>query len=179
MNIEAIPYSRTFYVWNGVSAIFFYGYKTPPHSHNTVQLVFDLRKTFKCRVQNGEWAAYKSVITKENAIHQLDTNDSVQLLLYLDAESEVAKALKSKYLATYSINSLNLDVFDYAKPGELEKCLIEPNPGLLEELVHHLLEQLLDRKKRDICDERIKSVIKLLTTGSEKMTIRHLARNVS
>ena len=71
MKIEKSPYAKTFYVWNSVSAIFFYGVVTPFHSHNTMQLVFAFKKTFKCRIHSTEWEVYKSVIIKENAIHQL------------------------------------------------------------------------------------------------------------
>jgi AraC-like DNA-binding protein len=179
MKIVTSPYLKTLYVWNSVSATFFYGGVTPFHSHNTMQLVFDMRKTFKCRVQNTEWGVYKSVIIKENAIHQLDTNDSVQLLLYLDAESEIAKAIRLNYLSGIDICSLNLEVLDYARPGELERCLIEPNAQLLEQLVHRLLNQLIDNQKTDLSDERIKKVINLLASdSSEKMTISHLAKKV-
>ena len=41
---------------------------------------------------------YKSLIIRENAIHQLDTNDSVQFPVYLDAQCEMAKRIKVKYL---------------------------------------------------------------------------------
>jgi len=179
MKIETSPYSKTLYVWNSVSAIFFYGDITPPHNHNTLQVVFDIRKTFKCRLRHTPWEIYESVIIKENAIHQLDPNDSVQLILYLDAESDVAKAIGSKYLSGSDICSPGLKILDHANPGELEKCLIEPNPGLLEQLVYRLLNRLVDDQKTAVCDERIKKVIRLLATdSSEKMTINSLAQNV-
>jgi len=179
MKIETSPYSKTVYVWNSVSATFFYGVVTPPHSHNTMQFVFDLRKTFKCRVGNGEWGIYKSVIIKENAIHQLDTNDSVQLLLYLDAECELANDFREKYLAEHDISSLDVEIMDYVRPGELERCLIEPDPELLEQLIHHLLNKLVNNQKKEICDQRIKNVIKLLAADStEKMSIGYLAQKV-
>ena len=179
MKLQPDPYSRTLYVWNSVSAIFLYGLVTPAHSHNTMQLVFDIRNSFKCKLQNTDWGVYKSVIIKENAIHQLNTNNSVQLLLYLDAESEVAKKLKSKYLADSDICSLDVELLDHAKPGELEQCLIEPNPRLLEQLVHRLLNKLTHDPNTEICDERIKKAIRLLATGSsERITIRNLAQKV-
>jgi AraC-like DNA-binding protein len=144
-----------------------------------MQLVFDIRNTFKCRIQYTEWGVYKSVIIKENVIHQLDPNDSVQLLLYLDAESEIAKAIKLKYLSGSDIFSPNLEVLDHTNPGELEQCLIQPDPELLEKIVHRLLNQLVGNQKTDICDERIKKVIKLLATdSSEKITITYLAKKV-
>jgi AraC-like DNA-binding protein len=144
-----------------------------------MQIVFDIRKKFKCRIQHTDWRVYNSVIIKENSIHQLDTNDSVQLILYLDPECEIAKAIKLKFLSEGDICSPALDILDYAKPGELEQCLIEPDSELLGQLVHRLLNQLVDNQKIDVCDERIKKIIKLLATDdSEKMTTSYLAKKV-
>jgi AraC-like DNA-binding protein len=50
---------------------------------------------------------------------------------------------------------------------------------LLELLIHRLLNRLVDNQKKDICDERIKNVIKFLAThSSEKMTINCMAQKV-
>ena len=178
MKIDSKLYSKTFYVWTSVSAMFFYGGVTPFHSHNTLQLVFDLRKMFKCRIQNTGWELYKSVLIKEDAIHQLDTNESVQLILYLDAKSEIANAIKLNY-PSGNICSLDLDILDYAKAGELERCLIEADTQLLEKLIHRLLNQLGKSHKSPIRDERIKKIISMLAEDcSEKMTINQMAKNV-
>ena len=72
MKIETGPYSRTLYVWNSVSAIFLYNLVTPAHSHNTMQLVFDIRGSFKCKLQNTGWAVYKTVIIKEKCIYLVE-----------------------------------------------------------------------------------------------------------
>jgi hypothetical protein len=45
----------------------------------------------------------KSIIIKENVIHQLDPNGSVQLIIYLDAESEIAKTINLNYLSGHDI----------------------------------------------------------------------------
>src|SRR5258706_3297317 len=132
------PYAKTFYMWNSVSAFFFSHSITPPHSHNTMRLVFDLRKNFKFRLFDTDWKIYKSLVIRENAIHQLDTNDSVQLLVYLDANSEMAKKIKAKYLQESQIYSPGVDILDLVKPGELEKCLIKADSGVLEKIVMKL-----------------------------------------
>lgn len=179
MKIDSTPYAKTLYVWNSVSAVFFYGDVTLPHSHNTMQLVFDIRKTFKCRLHDHEWGIYKSVLIKENAIHQLDPDNSVQLLLYLDAQSEAAKVLRAKYLSVNDICSLDANILEYVVPGELEQCLIEPDLQLLEKLVYRLLQILAGDKKITGYDERIKAVQQLLNNdGYERVSIQYLAKKV-
>jgi AraC-like DNA-binding protein len=179
MKLETNQYSKILYVWNSVSALFVYGGVTIPHSHSTMQLVFDIRDTFKCRINDMEWMEVKAVIIKENVIHQLDTNDGIQLLLYLDAECEIAKNIKLKYLPDNDICSLNIDILENINPGELEQCLIKPDPELLKQIVDCLLSRLTANQRINVSDERIITIINLLKTdGSEKMTIKYLAKKI-
>ena len=136
MKVKEGPYTSNSYMWNGVSAIFFSSCVTIFHSHNTLQLIFDIQKEFKCRTKNGKWTAYKNLVIKENVIHQLDTNDSVQLLIYLDVETEVSKAIKKKFLLNEDIYAPELDIFEFVKVDELERSLVNSNPDLLEVLIH-------------------------------------------
>jgi AraC-like DNA-binding protein len=179
MKINKNPYAATLYVWNCMSAFFFSSHLTPFHSHNTMQVVFDIRKKFKCRLHNGDWGLYKSIIIKENAIHQLDANGGVQLLIYLDAGTEMAKAINLKYLQQSDICSPGLDILDIVMPGQLEQCLIGPDIELLEKIVYQLLSALADRQKFVPADERVAAVLKLLATDNlERMTIGLLAGKV-
>lgn len=178
MRLENPPFTATLYIWNGVSAFFLYSNLTPFHSHNTLQLVFDIREKFKCRTPDTEWGLYKSIIIRENAIHRIDTNDSIQLLLYVDAGSETAKAIRMKYLEQSDIASPGIDIQDIVKPGELEQCLIEPTAVLFERIVHQLLNSLVDGHKTVARDERITKVCQLLAAGPDGMTIRSLADKV-
>jgi AraC-like DNA-binding protein len=176
MRIAQTPYNATLYIWNGVSAFFFSSRITPFHSHNTMQLVFDLRKTFKCRTPDTPWQDCKSIIIKENAIHQLDTNNSVQLLIYLDAESDIAKRITKRYLQNGSISSTNMDVNDFIQRGQLEQCLLEPNREVLEEIVHRILHHVAADEKPAAADERITTILNLLAEDSlEEVSIRVLA----
>lgn len=179
MKVKGNPCARTLYVWNCTSAFFFFSRITPFHSHNTMQLVFDLRNKFKCRLQDEEWNLYKTIAIKENSVHQLDTNGSTQLLIYLDAETDIAKAIKTKYLKEKDIVSLDMDIVDFVKPGELERCLIKGDKKLLEKIVSQLLNELVTVQKSISADERIKIVIKHLTTNDPaQMRINLLAKKV-
>jgi AraC-like DNA-binding protein len=142
-------------------------------------LIFDLRKNFKFRVKNGSWDVYKTLIIKENTIHQLDTSNSVQLIIYVDAASDIAKALKVKYLQQNDFFSPDIDLLNFLKPGELEQCLIEANKDLLEKLVYQILNKLVDGRKTTLRDQRVKKVIDILAAGDPwEMTISLLAEKV-
>src|ERR1700749_162734 len=99
------PYRTDFYMWNGVSAIFFSSCVTNIHSHNTMQIVVDIQDGFKCRINDDEWKSYKNLVIRENVIHQLDTNDSVQLLIYLDARTIIVQEIKSKFMDRYGYDT--------------------------------------------------------------------------
>jgi len=179
MRKQASPYSNTLYIWNGVSAFFFSNAITPFHSHNTLQLVFDLRASFKCRIQNGKWQTFNSAVIKEEVIHQLDTNESVQLILYLDATSAFAHSIISKYLGNLAVAPLDLDITNWAKLGDLERCLIEPNQQLLAKVVHQLVITVAGCPKTVSVDKRLMAVLSLLRTEyGHELTIEDLARNV-
>jgi AraC-like DNA-binding protein len=144
-----------------------------------MQLIFDIRKKFRFRTQNAGWGIYKALIIKENVIHQLDTNHSVQLIIYVDAGSDIAKAIRSKYLRQGDFFSPETELLNFVKPGELEQCLIEPDKGLLEKLVRRILEELAGNKNIAPPDERVKKVIGLLAgEHSGDLTITELSGKV-
>ncbi|MFL5808254.1 MAG: helix-turn-helix domain-containing protein [Flavisolibacter sp.] len=179
MKKQASPYAPVFYAWNGVSAFFYYNNLTPFHSHNTLQLVFDLQDEFKCRLQNTPWQSYKAVAIKEDAIHQLDTNGSVQLILYLDPANMYGQAIKEKYLQKQEIDSIDLVISDIIMPGKMERILAEPNIQRMQEIVHELLDHITGSPKRSLADKRIECVLQLLKQQQAAgITIESLAQNV-
>jgi len=54
MKADIKPYRTNFYIWHGVSALFFSHCVTHVHSHNTMQIIVDLQDGFKCRIGDGE-----------------------------------------------------------------------------------------------------------------------------
>jgi len=171
------PYTSPFYIWNEVAAVFYSSYLTPFHSHNTVQMVLDTQKDFRFRVKNSGWQTYKSLIIKENVIHQLDTNDSVQLIIYLDASTKIAKAITSMYLVENDIYSPNLNIFHFVNSMELQQALLKAEPFLLESLIYRVLRSLSRETGIAPSDERISMVEQTISTaGPEEITIQSLAK---
>lgn len=144
-----------------------------------MQLVFDIRDKFKCRIENADWLICKTAVIKEEAIHQLDTNESIQLIIYLDKSSKYAYAIKLKYLLGKKIASIDFDIANFVKPGQIERCLIEPDRLLLEQIVHLLLTAITGETEAASFDKRIAEVLKLLKgENGEQMNIGILAKKV-
>jgi len=170
------PFRTNFYLWNGVAALFFSAYVTDLHSHNTMQLFIDLQHGFKCRLGGGEWQTYRNLILRENVIHQLDTNDSVQLLIYLDAESLVAKQLKAKYLQGMDAAAPDVNLLAMLHPEEIQNAMLDPNPLLLGRLIGHIFGILTETPATARRDDRITKIEEMIAGGTPaELTIQRLA----
>ena len=171
------PNTSALYLWNGVSAIFFSSCITPFHSHNTLQIVFDMKSGFRFRLKNGAWTSYKNLIIKENVVHQLDTKNSVQLIIYIDTQTTLAQRIKAQYL-TNDIYSPDLNLFHLVKPGELQNALLTAKPEIVEKLVEKILHSLI-KSSDDKIDERINIIKEIIANGPpELMSIKYLAAKV-
>ncbi|MEL6919314.1 MAG: AraC family transcriptional regulator [Bacteroidota bacterium] len=92
-------HTSALYVWNGLCVFWGTSFHTHPHRHNTLQLVFDLDKEFLLKDEQNDWKAYSAAIIKASHLHQLDSNNSIQLFLYLEQEGSYAKLLREKYFS--------------------------------------------------------------------------------
>jgi AraC-like DNA-binding protein len=160
------PFRTDFYLWNGVAALFFSAYVTDLHSHNTMQLFIDLQHGFKCRLSGGDWQNYHTLILRENVIHQLDTNGSVQLLIYLDADSLVAKQLKAKYLQGQDAASPAVSLLALLHPEEVQNAMLHPDPALLGRLIGQIFRVLTDTPTATRRDERITKAEEMIAVGT-------------
>ncbi len=149
-------------MWNGVSAIFFSSCITNIHSHNTMQIIVDIQGDFKCRIKNEEWKTYKNLIIRENIVHQLDTNNSVQLLIYLDAETTIAKEIKSMYMDNLDVYSPCIDIFEDIDPETLQKAILKPDADLLLDVINRVLRIFRGTKGLSKADERVNKTRKLI-----------------
>jgi len=166
-------------MWNGVAAFFYSSHLTSFHSHNTIQLVLDTQKDFRFKTKDSGWKTYKSLIIKENVIHQLDTNDSVQLIIYLDAETRIAQSIKSKYLIEKEIQPLDFNIFHFVNSNEIQQALIKPESALMENLLNRILQSLSLEIAHIPIDERILKAEQIISTAHpEQTTIKFIADKV-
>jgi AraC-like DNA-binding protein len=143
MKASCRPFRSNFYLWNGVSAIFFSNCLTDIHSHNTLQILVDLQDHFRCRVGEAGWQSFKNLIIRENVPHQLDTAGSVQLIIYLDTETTIAHDIRARHLSKdQDAFAPELHVADFVKPNELQQTLLKPDPVLLLTIVGQILRAL-------------------------------------
>jgi AraC-like DNA-binding protein len=172
------PFCTALYSSNETASIFYSSHITPLHYHNAVQLVVDLKNKFLFRIGGSEWKQYKSLVIKENVAHQLNTNDSLQLIIYIDAVSATAKKISDKYLK-------DRDVFDpeitFSPVEEIlfHQNLVKPNKRSLQLLIELILNRLTDLTPEIAADERITKVLELIKrTDVADLSIQYLAAKV-
>jgi len=142
MKTTTSPFRSNFYLWNGVSAIFFSNCITNTHSHNTLQIITDIHDRFRCRVGEAPWLTCKNLIIKQDTPHQLDTNDSVQLIIYLDTATTAAKSITGRYLQKNLAAEPEFNLFNIIRPDDLQQVLLKPDPRTLHNIVSRILQHL-------------------------------------
>jgi AraC-like DNA-binding protein len=173
------PFTSFYYIWEECSAVFYSSSLTPFHSHNTLQLVLDIQNNFRFRLENGQWHTYKTLIIRENVIHQLDTNKSVQLIIYLDAQTTFSKAIKSTFLVDKEVYEPNLNIYQLVNSADIEKALIQPEAALMKNLVQKILGEICLKIDSPSPDKRISMVEQIICTlEPTEFSIKTLAEKV-
>jgi len=167
------------YVWNGLSIFLGSSFHTDPHRHETLQLVFDLEKEFSLKDQSNDWQNYSSALIKAGYVHQLNSNDSIQLFLYLDNDSVYAQKLTDKYLSDDGICDLkNSDLRKLSANFFKRFLVLEGCDELFKEcltIINHLVDFDSVIKK----DERVDKAISFITkTKKRKLKVKDIAEHV-
>ena len=161
-------HTSALYIWNGLSMFWGTSFHTSPHSHNTLQLVFDIDKQFKLKDENSDWQHYSNAIIKAEHVHQLDSCGSIQLFIYLDQESELAKKLSQKYLKESSIVAIeDLDVTKLSS-NFFKKLLVQSDCQSLLKGCQFILNRIIELEKPNDLDDRVKAAIHFITTSKDK-----------
>ena len=169
------------YVWNGMMVFWGTSFNTDPHSHqNTLQLVFDIDKEFRLRDHSSEWDSYSAAVIKASHIHQLDSNGSIQLFIYLDRESTYAQKLTDKYLSEKPFCKLpNSNIREFS--NEFFKRLVATKDcGKLFKGCMIILEHLVNQEQIPDIDNRVQKAISFITNAPVKhFKIEDVANYVS
>lgn len=141
-----------------------------------MQIIVDIQDNFKCRISDGDWKTYKNLVIRENVIHQLDTNNSVQLLIYLDSETTVAKEIKSRYMENLDVYAPEVDVFEDIDPKALQQAILNPDVGLLFGFINHVLGIFCGSTHPPKIDDRIKKARQLIAgKHPSAISVKYLA----
>ncbi len=154
-------------------------FHTSPHHHDTLQLVFDIDRTFKLKDNDTDWREYSAAIIKDGHTHQLDSNGSIQLFLYLDKDSAYAKQLTTKYLATQNINDLTRSELRKLSNNFFKKLLIESDCDSLFRGYQMILQHLIDLNAPVMRDERVdKALAFIMQARGKAITIKDVAKHI-
>lgn len=167
------------YVWNGFSVFWGSSFSTSPHQHDTLQLTFDIDKSFLVKDEKSDWTSYSAAIIKASHPHQLNSNGSLQLFFYLDKDSDYTKKLTEKYLTGTNISEINTSKTRALRNDFFKSLITTQNCDQLFKKCHAILEELAEvdfPKKRD---DRIERAIAFITKASDKnLRIKMVADHV-
>ncbi|WP_170827375.1 helix-turn-helix domain-containing protein [Roseivirga sp. 4D4] len=156
------------YVWNGISMFWGTSFHTDPHSHNTLQLVFDMEKSFLLKDSDSDWMAHSAALIAADHVHQLDSNDSIQLFIYLDAESSYAKSLDHKYLSDKRICPLPGKLLRDLSNDFFKKLLLNSDCDSLLNACRTILDQLLGPDPKRQLDGRVSKALEYITQNASR-----------
>ncbi len=172
------PFCSTLNFTGTTASVFYASHVTPLHYHNTLQLVIDLKGTFRFKTEDTKWEQYSGIIIKEETIHQLDTNGSLQLIIYIDPSSKAADELKSAYLKNSNFCGLQF----YFTPLEeilIYKTFITSEIKCIKILIDMIVKRITNLNSLVLCHERIQHVLELVKNSNlEHISIDYLASKV-
>lgn len=165
--------------FSGETASFYYAaHVTPLHSHNTLQVILDLKGAFLFRTAHTNWGKHKAIIIKENVAHQLDTNKSLQLIIYIDPSSLVARKFKNDYLADGDFCDISI-VFSPLEETLIHSNLVKPETRSIQLLIQLIFDRVNDVGARRLNHNRIGQVLQMIKdTPPDDLSINHLASKV-
>ncbi len=166
------------FIWNGMSAFWGTSFNTSPHRHETLQLVFDIEKMFKIKDKQSTWNTYSSAIIRSSHIHQFDSNNSIQLFIYLDEKSDYAQRLTEKYLNNRDINHLEDSDISGMDPSFFKRLLVNSDCNELFKGFHFIIEHLIDFKKTEKKDQRIIDAIAYISKINKPVLVKEVANQV-
>jgi AraC-like DNA-binding protein len=143
-----------------------------------MQLIFDIQDCFKLRSQKSYWRQYKSLVIRENTIHRLDTNKSVQLIIYIDPSLNIARKIKSAFLNGCEISDLKNGIRDLISIGMLQKSLLNPDESILKMLIQKIIKNLVNGITESSKDDRVKQINQFIQYDRTVLSTRILAPKV-
>ena len=80
--------------WPAAMIVWGAGFKTRAHRHHCVQLIMMMRGSLRARRGPGNaWRKYPAILVRPDAVHEIDARGGTVLIGFVDAESELGRAL--------------------------------------------------------------------------------------
>lgn len=168
------------YIWNGFCVFWGSSFYTCPHSHNTLQVVLDIEKNFFVKDNRIDWTAYATVIIDAGHVHQFDSNNSIQLFLYLEKDSDHARQLQARYLKETPIYGLEHISSGQGNTSFFRELLAKRNELDMFRVCTAILNGLLDQPERLPFDQRVAEAVRFIKQAPLKdFKIKAVANHVA
>jgi len=172
------PFCTTLNFSGETASCYYAAHITPLHAHNTQQFILDLKGTFLFRTAQTDWGKHKAVMIKENVVHQLNTNKSLQLIIYIDPASAIAQKFRTVHLADTDFCDISIELSPLEETL-IYSHLIKPETTYIRLLTQLIFERINDAGTRRLADNRITQVLKLIRqTPPDELSIDQLAAKV-
>ena len=167
------------FVWNGFSAFWGTSFHTTPHAHDTLQLVFDIDKEFLLKDKSTDWTSFSAAIIRASHLHQLDSNNSIQLFIYLDKDCDYAQKLTNKFLRDKDISDLKSSDIGKVSSDFFKRLLVHTDCDKLFRGFLTIIEHLIKFEKPQPKDDRITKAISFITNNqTRQIKVKEVANHV-
>tara|TARA_R110002124_G_scaffold251205_4_gene416417 strand:+ start:930 stop:1685 length:756 start_codon:yes stop_codon:yes gene_type:complete len=141
-------------------------------------LVFDIDKEFLLKDRFNDWNTFSAAIIKASHVHQLDSNNSIQLFIYLDKDSEYAQKLTEKFLNDKDISDLKNSDIGKVSSDFFKRLLILTDCDKLFRGFLTIIEHLINFEKPQPKDERIVKAISFIANNKTQFKVKDVANHI-
>ena len=156
------------FFWTGQFMYIGKAMNTSIHDHHAIQIALSFDSFFTIQLRDQSSLNVKAAIIDSDQPHECRTNDATFLLLNIDPETNIGKALKRLYFTHQGIAELATEhTAEFIQ--EIEKCLTGNmlNGRFIYEITRQFLSKLSLVQDTGIIDERISEVLKLLNNVND------------
>lgn len=165
---EKVLWEGKFALWEGGGAYWGSTFDTKPHQHHAIQICIAFEGSFRLKShEENDWLTCELAIIDCNVNHQIDGSGICLLLIYLDPEQRLSRAIRKKMA--------NEKIFLLLRSNEIRLIFKQLGLSISEKtnllsIVEKVLAALLPNENRErSIDPRIEKVIntiKSMTGGS-------------
>ena len=127
-----------------------------------------------------EWTNFSAAIIRSSHIHQLDSNNSIQLFIYLDKDSDYAKKLTEKFLHNNDISDLKGSDIGKVSSEFFKRLLVISDCDKLFQGFLTIINHLINFEKPQPKDERITMAISFITNHQgQPLKVKEVANYIN
>jgi AraC-like DNA-binding protein len=169
-----------FFFWAGQFMYIGKAIDTSTHDHHALQLALSFDEPFYIKSSEGSYKTVKAVIIDSDQAHECRTNDNHFLLLNIDPQTTMGRALKKIYLTGQAVMELPPEeTAEFLRTIEQNLNAYPFDSHLIHDITRQYLCTLCAMEEDTDIDERIQKVMELLKEkNDDTLKLEELAAEV-